>query len=540
MHTYDKIIAQAITVLLICVGLVCLLNILDLDEYIIGFPLIAVILGSIVIFVNLNQLRTERALIHSRLDDLQSKGLRVYRKKFEKLLYSRDVADLPKLGKILYDFDVLAVVQPKDHQEVKSIIRLCEEFAIPLIPRGAGTGGYGGALPTQNGIILIFTQIKEILSVNTETNTVEVETGITWRRLREFLEKNGYDLYTYPSSAPSSSIGGWIASGGYGIGSSKFGDITQSVHSVSVIGTNGEVFVLDKPSDFIGNFGTIGVIWKATLKVRPKIPVHHIAILPKSREIGLEKFNLLQKMNPFYLRYIDQVSLKWITNDEVLGSIIKNADSGMISATFLETDWSNSQGESELLDDILPTNIAQELWDDRFYTLRLKRGGPSLIVSEVIVPSDVLRSFLAYLSKWFKEENYSVEIVALNNRNSMVMVWFPTDQRKRSLPILGSIPYLFHWFRTFQVIRIAWTVNGSTCNNGGLWLSPYPNKEDGGNVRKIKRLKKKTDPYKIFNPGKLESTRIPRFFPILSWNLFLKISLPIASIFYRVLPKRYR
>ncbi|MHA2095061.1 MAG: FAD-binding oxidoreductase, partial [Candidatus Hodarchaeales archaeon] len=515
MRTYDKIVTRIITVLLISMGLAFFITILKLNQYfehILAISEIFVfLLGFSIVINDFNRFRNERKIIHSRLNDLQSKGLRVYRKKFERLLYSRDIADLPKLGKLLHDFGVIAVLQPTTHQEIKDIIKLCEDFTIPIIPRGAGTGGYGGGLPTQNGFILVLTQIKEILSIDKENNSIEVESGITWRRLREYLRKNKYDLFTYPSSAPSSSVGGWVASGGYGIGSSKYGEVSQSIQSVTILGTNGGIFHLDNPSDFVGNFGTLGIIWKVSLKIRERSPFHHVVIRPKSKNINVTTFNRLQTMNPYYLRHIDQKSLRWITGNNEVTSNFKNAKSGVIVASFLESDWIIFQEDARKFDNILSDSIANELWDDRFYTLRLKRGGPSIIVSEIIVPSDALGKFLEALDNWFMQEKYAVEVISVSPHSCMVMVWFPTDQRKHSLPLVGSLPYLVHWFRSFQVIRIAWSVGGSTYNNGGLWLAPYPNKENLPQIVRIKKMKKRTDPNEIFNPGKIGDSKIPRF-----------------------------
>ena len=46
------------------------------------------------------------------------------------------------------------VVKPGTPQEVSAIVKLCNEFKIPLTPRGAGTGLSGGALPIHKGIVL--------------------------------------------------------------------------------------------------------------------------------------------------------------------------------------------------------------------------------------------------------------------------------------------------------------------------------------------------------------------------------------------------
>ncbi len=544
MRTYDNIITQIIAFCLILGSLWLVIFLIELNQLIVNVLILSsflvLILALLFIFSRIYSLRKERSLIHTKLDGLQSMGLRVYRKQFERLLYSRDVADLPKLGKFLYNFNVLAVLQPNDIKQLKGIIQLCEEFSVPFIPRGAGTGGYGGVLPTKNGFIVILTQIKDIILFDPETNIVEVEAGVTWGRLREFLIPRGFDLFTYPSSAPSSSVGGWIASGGYGIGSTRFGSINQSLHSITLVGTDGKEFVIDKPSDFVGNFGTLGVIWKISLKIRTIQPMHHVAVTPKSHEAVFDHYKDLEMRNPYYLRYIDPASLVWIKKDNKMGSVYRNASFGIISASFLEEDWIKSQEKLENLSKSLPDKITIELWNDRFHTLRLKRKGPSLIISEVIVPSNALDEFLMLLSKWFATDKYSIEIISVNNQTSMVMVWFPTDQRKRNLPIIGSIPYLIHWYRSFQVIRLAWSIGGSTYNSGGLWLSPYPNESYKVQLENIHNMKRKTDPKGIFNPGKIESSRIPRFFPIIPWALFLKIGLPIASILYRIIPKKYR
>ncbi len=544
MRTYDKILARIIIIFLLFLSIWLAIILIDMDSPLRTFlaysSLGLLALGIIFIILEIYNLKMERKLINDNLDDLETKGVRVYRKKFEKLLYSRDVADLPKLAKLLFNFNTIAILQPTNLQELKDCLKVCEKFSIPIIPRGAGTGGYGGVLPTQNGIIIILSQVKEILLFNPETETVEVETGITWGRLREFLLRKGYDLFTYPSSAPSSSIGGWIASGGYGIGSSKFGDVSGSVQSIALVGLNGEEILLDKTSDFVGNFGTLGIVWKATLKIRKVIQLHHIALGLKSDKETIEVYNLLQKTDPYYLRYIDKKSLDWTLTKEKNGSEIGYTDFGVLAATFLEPDWVTSQEIIDNIDGALSDSVSDELWEDRFYTLRIKRGGPSLIISEVIIPSNTLNTFLAKLENWFLKDKYSIEVIALDKERSMVMIWFPTDQRKHTLPIIGSLPYLLHWFRSFQVIKIAWDVGGSTYNNGGLWLSPFPAEENREHMKQILWRKQETDPLNLFNPGKIQGIRIPRFFPIITWGLFLKIGLPIFRVGYRILPKRYR
>ena len=551
MRTYDSLVTRIIVIISVLLGIVCLSNFLTLDpdsSLILFLILITIALIGVIVTIHyLVLLRQERELIHSRLDDLQQNGITIYRKKYERLLYTRDVADLPPLTRFLFNLNVLAIIQPKDHQEVRKTIKLCEEFRIPIIPRGTGTSGYGGVLPTRNGIVLLLSHLSSVISLDLENKEVEVESGMIWNHLREQLVSKGYDLLVYPSSAPSSTIGGWVSSGGFGIGSSLYGDIAQIVTSQTIIGTDGKEFILKEPRDFIGNFGTLGIIWKVKLKINRVTPLYHAALIPNSLKDGMELIEVIQQQNPYFLRFIDTRSITW--KEEIESKVIKPSLEGLpgVIAYSFEEDKGLKKKQEEINKALKNTNpiilakeLAEELWEERFYTLRSKRKGPSLIISEVLIPTSSLNEYLLLLEKKFNKESYILEIVSTSEQYSMVMVWFPTDIRKWDLPIIGSLPYLFHWIRAFIVIDIAWKVNGTTYNNGGLWLAPYPKKENISIIPKIIKKKKETDPNSIFNPDKVISGNIPRFFPILPWSIFLKISFPFMNLFYKILPKRYR
>ncbi|MHA1443365.1 MAG: FAD-binding oxidoreductase [Candidatus Hodarchaeales archaeon] len=548
MRSYDTIIARFILASMIGVGLAGFILFFNLfEQYGQIFLLIEILIVVITIISTMYQiynLKQERTLIHSHLDEFQSSGMQVFRKKYERLLYSRDVADLPKIARLGFNFNTLAIVQPTSHTEIRQIIQLCEKFKIPLIPRGTGTGGYGGVLPIKNGIIINLFRLNSILEFDSKQLTVEVESGITWRRLREYLKPKGFDVPIYPSSAPSSTIGGWVSSGGDGIGSSKFGNISQNTLGITIIGTKGEDYSFDSPLNITGHFGSLGIIWKIKLSIIPIAQIFHLALAPSTLKNGITLFNDLQSHTPYFMRYIDQKNLDWTSNKDKQSShgTCESSD-GILAVSFQSDEWKSSEIKSLLKNkpiQILSDSCAQEFWDERFYTLRLKRKGPSLIIAEVLVPTVNFEKFFQLLNSWFKSELFTFELVSTQEKYSLVMIWFPTDQRKWNLPIIGSIPFIFRWFRTFQVIRLAWKVEGTTYNNGGLWLSAFPKKENIEQIDYIKQMKVKTDPKNIFNPGKIISPRIPRFFPIISWSFAVKVGVPILSFLYRFLPKRIR
>ena len=548
MRSYDTIIARLIFASMIGLGLGSLFFLFNLfpqyGQILLLIGILIIIFSLVSTIIQVNALKQERKLINIHLDKLQASGLMIFRKKYERLLYSRDVADLPKFSRLIFNFNTLAIIQPISHAEIRQIIQLCKKFSIPIIPRGAGTGGYGGVLPIRNGIIINLSRLNSILEFDSDDLIVEVETGITWRRLREYLKPKGFDLPIYPSSAPSSTVGGWVSSGGYGIGSNKFGDISQNVNGVTLIDIQGENVTYNDVSKIIGNFGSLGIIWKIKLNIIALSPITHLALSPNSLCDGLQVFKELQNYNPYFMRYLDQRNINWVC-DKGQKSLIDCCDSkiGIIAVSFQSEELKSFSIEKFLKQKpihVLSDVCAQELWEDRFYTLRMKRKGPSLIVGEVLVPNPSLTKFIESLHSWFEPESFMFELVSTNLKASVVMVWFPTDLRKWNLPIIGSLPYLISWFKTFQVIRLAWNVNGTTYNNGGLWLSMYPRKENKKLLDHIKEVKSISDRGNIFNPGKIISPRIPRLFPVISWSTAVKISLPILGFLYRFVPKRFR
>src|SRR5450759_4054815 len=100
----------------------------------------------------------------------------------ERRLYSQDTGVLPKLirplaGKSLAD----GVVQPETEDQVVQIVKYAASEKIPLIPRGKGTAGYGGAIPASGGLVLDLTRLKGIVEVDSTAQTVRVRAGMVWK-----------------------------------------------------------------------------------------------------------------------------------------------------------------------------------------------------------------------------------------------------------------------------------------------------------------------------------------------------------------------
>ena len=495
----------------------------------------------LIILIYFFALRIQRKQIHSNLNTFQDAGIIIHRKKYERLLYSRDVGDIPKFLRFIFDLDCLAVIQPNNIHELRSIINLCEQYHIPLIPRGAGTSGYGGILPIRNGIIVLLTNFNNIISIDKENSTVEVECGITWENLRRQLESQNLALMLYPSSGPSSTVGGWVTQGGYGIGSAKFGSVSQSVVNTIVLGAKGEELEV-KPDVFVGSCGRLGILWKITLKLRNLSDMVHVAVSSSNQDQLIKAIAAYQTLHPFFLRFDDHQNLLWKSTNKSPKKKIQEYNGGIISMSFLEEDWNRNEFE-EILHKYqlfeLSKDMSNLLWDERFRTIRLKRQGPSLIIAEVLVPIINLHKIIEILANRYERKSYALEIISTSDGLCILFVWFPADIRQKAIPIFGSLPYTFHWIRTFDIIQIARRWNGKPYSSG-LWFSPFSSLIYGIQLQEMKRLKKEIDPYGIFNPGKVWGAWIPRFFPIVPYWLTIRIGAPLASIFYKIVPKRFR
>ncbi|MFX1273199.1 MAG: FAD-binding oxidoreductase, partial [Promethearchaeota archaeon] len=198
---------------------------------------------------------------------------RVITEKHELVIHGMDVGSLPKQVGWLMNVKPDAIVQPQTPEEIKFLYKFANKYKVPLVPRGAGTSGYGGAIPRKGGIIVDMRVMDKVVEIDEENMTVTVEPGLSWANLQFELNRKNFDLRCYPSSGLSATIGGWVAQGGDGIGSLKYGNINKNVVAFEVVLPTGKI-VKSKDCDlFCDTEGILGIITKVTLKIKPLTPI---------------------------------------------------------------------------------------------------------------------------------------------------------------------------------------------------------------------------------------------------------------------------
>jgi FAD/FMN-containing dehydrogenase len=197
-------------------------------------------------------------------------GSRVNFNKTERKLYGHDIAGMPGLLKPLVgDTTPEAVVQPETEQELVQLVRWAAQNHVPVTPRGKASSGYGGVLPVKNGVVVDFYRMNKVIRIDPKAQTATVQSGVIWEKLDRELAKHGLTLRLYPTSYPSSTVGGWLAQGGAGIGSFEAGWFRNNVVSARVVLPSGEVKEFNGPElDLISEAeGITGLISEVTVRV---------------------------------------------------------------------------------------------------------------------------------------------------------------------------------------------------------------------------------------------------------------------------------
>jgi FAD/FMN-containing dehydrogenase len=207
-------------------------------------------------------------------------GDRLSIEEVERRLCTNDVGNLPDIigidvMDILIDRMPSAVVQPVTTEEVVELVKFATSEKVPLTPRAAASSGAGGAVPTKGGIAVDLLRMNEILEIDKEKMTARVQPGVIWNRLEEALNEEGLELRAYPTSAPSSAVGGWVGSGGIGIGSFEYGGVQENIVSLELARPNGEVRLMagDDLDLVVDCQGITGIVTEVTLKVKPHEPI---------------------------------------------------------------------------------------------------------------------------------------------------------------------------------------------------------------------------------------------------------------------------
>ncbi|MCS0497443.1 FAD-binding oxidoreductase [Ancylobacter sp. MQZ15Z-1] len=129
----------------------------------------------------------------------------------------------PTLKRQLDDVTGEIVAFPASEDEVLRILEACFALAIPVTPRGAGTGNYGQAMPLAGGLVLDLSGLNEVLEI--APGRVRAQAGAIMADIDAACRASGQELRLHPSTYRTASIGGFVAGGSGGVGSITWGGL---------------------------------------------------------------------------------------------------------------------------------------------------------------------------------------------------------------------------------------------------------------------------------------------------------------------------
>ncbi len=129
------------------------------------------------------------------------------------------------------------------------VVRICNSFGCPIVPRGAGTGLAGGCSPLYGGVALLLTRMNRILEIRLRDALALVEPGVINLQLTQALAGTGYHYAPDPSSQGTSTIGGNVATNAGGPHTLKYGVTTNHLAGLEVVLADGSIVAFGPVED---------------------------------------------------------------------------------------------------------------------------------------------------------------------------------------------------------------------------------------------------------------------------------------------------
>lgn len=320
------------------------------------------------------------------------------------------------------------VVKPKSAEEISALMKLCNQYLIPVTPRGAGTGLSGGALPVKGGVLLSMERFNHILNIDEENLQATVEPGVITEIFIDTVAEKGLLYPVDPASKGSCFIGGNVSHGSGGPRVVKYGTIREYILNLQVVLPDGGIIwtganTLKYASGYnltqlmIGSEGTLGIITKIVVKLIPK-PTQEALLLASfsNNESACAAVSAIFRAGivPSALEFMERKGVEWVKEHD---DINFDLEDGIQAFLLIEVDGTNQDmifSDCEKINEVLEqfdckdvlfadsSAQKEELW-------RLRRTMAVSVKSNSIYKEEdtvVPRAQLPQLIKGIKEIGY--------------------------------------------------------------------------------------------------------------------------------------
>ena len=459
-------------------------------------------------------------------------GERTTVSEFERWFYARDIVHIPRGVKAMLRTMPDAVVRPESTEQVSSVVRYCQQQGIPVIPRGGGSSGLFGAVPKKGGVVLDLLDLNRVETIDVEQLTVTIGAGATWWQLEKELNRQGLTLKSYPSSARSATLAGWVMTSGLGIGSLKYGPVFEHVLSAEVVLPDGSTqeYPAGKGLElFFESEGMLGILTRLTLSVRrkPDFMAHCLTCFSDIKDL----FAVLSPLanipqRPYNIEFQDH---RYLSLLQAAGYPVTDFGEGsgvlLVSFDGEKSEVEQGTGEFEkLYHEHHGVEIAgaEHEWQERFNMLRVKRAVPSVVPSSAYLPLERVTEFYSGLEKLNKRPIGLLGYV-VSEKQCSLMPLIVTDETK-------PLEYLFAMQTPSTVSNLAISLGGKPGGGLGVWNAAYRGLLGEARLDEINRTRAQNDPKSIMNPGMWPEP------PVLFQPVVYRLATGVASKVDRLIP----
>ena len=412
-----------------------------------------------------------------------------------------------------------AVVFALETAQVRDIILLCNQYRVPVTPRGRGTGTAGGSLPENGGLALSLERMRKIVRVDPADRVIVAEPGVLNQEIQAAARPHGFFWPPDPSSSAYCSIGGNLATCAAGPHAVKYGVTRDHVLGLQAVTGSGEIIRTgchttkgvvgyDLTRLLIGSEGTLAVITEATLKLTPLprgvsgITAHYADIAHCAEAIAAI---MALPHVPSALEFLDSAALDLIRGrhpgmlpDNSRAMLMIEVDGGEAEIAESERDVRRACRNDGLITAETSADPAA-LWAVRKALSPLLRDiAPKKINEDIVVPVSRLPELLQGLGELSREYRIAnVNFGHAGNGNIHVNLLVNPDDADEMQRAEICLERVFD-----LVLKLDGTLSGE--HGVGREKRAYVGREiDAATLALMKQIKLAFDPNAILNPGKL-------------------------------------
>ncbi len=399
--------------------------------------------------------------------------------------------------------DPAAVVKVRTEEDVIKLLEFANRHKIPVVPRAGASSGYGGVIPTKGGIVADVTLLNKVISIDPEGQKAVVQSGIIWEKLERKLKEEGLSVRALPSSAPSSTVGGWLAQSGAGYGSYEFGWGYESMEKVRVVLPNGKIKEFSGPElkKLIGTMGTTGIITEITLNVQKLENRDAVsASFPDASAMKKAVETIRAKNIPLWsISFLNPewADMKNKSPQKLHYGEVVDKDRPVLPVayvcTFMYPASRDVSGLREAIESaggtVLPEEIAKHETEEWFKSMKVKRLGPSFIPAEILVPLENMDSVFEEIKKKIKLPVLT-EGMVISDGNVVLLCFMRHSER--------SVLFNTAFALSLSILKIA-EENVGRAYSSGLFFASKKKSVFGDRLAEIEALRKENDPNGIMN-----------------------------------------